>query len=596
MFKKARKETMTKDNLTGDAPTTVKYPKPKILIIDVEPRCAEVLKHAGYNVSIGSFGIPYKVKKSNRLHYVSQTSMNLPNIEEQEIIILNMLPPNSLDSPPDENPGEGIKVSWQTCTEGLIDPRPLNSLTIQDIFDKIYKHGGIFIVFTAPIIKTTYSYGNIEMLEIGREEDVEIVNWNFLSVLTAFQVNNNIGHEIKFLKDKNDIATLLLYGQEGAHYDCTLDPNIYIRERWIPLAENKYGEDVAGILIGEENSEGCIFFLPSMPNAYKYIVQLLEDYCSIINAQFFPDLQGNRWVHFPEYEIPRVLELEKEIENVKAESEQKVNCLQAKIEKIQEEKADWYTLLRGTGDELVQAVITSLKSLGFQQVVDVDAKTHEQDDKTELREDIQIHDKSPVLIVDVKGVQGHPDDDESRQSEKHAIMRIREWDRSDVQPLTIVNHQRHIPPHDRDQGAFRIEIIENAKQTGLGLMTTWDLFRLLRNTEMLSWPLKMVQPVFYRIGRIEPIPEHYEIVGQIVKVWKHAFGIIPNSAISVGNRLAVEVGDTFIELNIETMQVENESVEKASAGSSCGIAFNNESKVLKEGARVFLIFNDPTQL
>ena len=57
----------------------------------------------------------------------------------------------------------------------------------------------------------------------------------------------------------------------------------------------------------------------------------------------------------------------------------------------------------------------------------------------------------------------------------------------DVKPLTIVNHQRNLPPHDRNPNPYREEIIGNAKQTRLGLMTTWDIFRLLRNKERLGW-------------------------------------------------------------------------------------------------------------
>jgi hypothetical protein len=239
----------------------------------------------------------------------------------------------------------------------------------------------------------------------------------------------------------------------------------------------------------------------------------------------------------------------------------------------------------------VQAVIKSLKRLGFEKVVDVDAEAERQGDPGERREDIQVHDRSPVLVIDVKGVQGRPDDDESMQAHKHALMRMREWARTDVQALTIINHQRHLPPRERDQKAYRDQIIENAKQLHCGLMTAWDLFRLLRNAEKLDWPPEVVLPVFYRVGRIEPIPEHYQEIGRIIKVWKNAFGIRPVMAISVGTRLAVELGDAFLEFNVESLQISNKPVETCPPGSDCGVQLCNCSEKVREGARVYLVAN-----
>lgn len=592
MFKCWRKSTQTiSETITPTETSSMpKYHKPKILLIDVDNCCAEVLRDAGYNVVVGTFGTPYSVKRSNELHYVSLSSLHLPNYEEQEIVIANILEPEPASSPPTDTPGEGVAVFWQAGTTGLIDPRPLAMSIVREDFDKILKHDGIFIVFATYRKEITYYYGTYPLGY--RNDQKKCSNWDFLTELMGINVEYHNGCEITFEPKLRKLTPIFSRAQEGAEYYCTLSPGYRQRDYWIPLAKNKYGEDVAGILFSKDR-KGCIIILPQMPAAHQFIVQLLEDWCSQWNPALFPCLESNRWVHWPEYEIPRVVELQKEIEKVRAEAEEKVKKLQAEIEILQKENADWYTLLQGTGDELVQAVIRSLKRLGFQKIVDVDSEAEREGKKSERREDIQIHDRSPVLIIDVKGVQGHPDDDESRQAEKHAYMRMKEWNRTDVQPLTIINHQRHLPPHDRDKKAYRDKIIEYAKQTGLGLMTTWDLFRLLQNAERLDWPPEVVQPVFYRVGRIEPIPEHYKEIGRIVKMWKHAFGIIPTDPISIGNRLAIEIDDTFLEFNIESLQVDNKTVQTAPAGSNCGVKFHNDSKKVREGAKVFLV-NDVT--
>jgi len=306
------------------------------------------------------------------------------------------------------------------------------------------------------------------------------------------------------------------------------------------------------------------------------------------NPTLFPFHEAQRWIHRPEYEVPKIHELEESIDKVQAETDHRIEQIRAEIEQVRTANQDWYTLLNGTGGELVAAVIRSLRRLGFEKVKDVDAEAREQGKGQDLREDIQIHDKTPVLIVDVKGVQGHPEDAEATQSEKHALIRSREF-QGNVQPLTIINHQRNIPPHDRDRMAYRQDIIDNAVQTGLGLMTTWDLFRLLRNKEKLGWTAKDVIPIFYRTGRIEPVPEHYHLIGTVEHVWKEAFGVIPAAKVSVGSKLAVETGDLFEEVVVGSLQIDRQQADAADVGSNCGVAYPGAAEIFRERMRVFLV-------
>jgi hypothetical protein len=306
------------------------------------------------------------------------------------------------------------------------------------------------------------------------------------------------------------------------------------------------------------------------------------------NPTLFPFHEAQRWIHRPEYEVPKIHELEESIDKVQAETDHRIEQIRAEIEQVRTANQDWYTLLNGTGDELVAAVIRSLRRLGFEKVKDVDAEAREQGKGQDLREDIQIHDKTPVLIVDVKGVQGHPEDAEATQSVKHALIRSREF-QGNVQPLTIINHQRNIPPHDRDRMAYRQDIIDNAVQTGLGLMTTWDLFRLLRNKEKLGWTAKDVIPIFYRTGRIEPVPEHYHLIGTVAHVWKEAFGFIPTAKVSVGSTLAVETGDLFEEVVVGSLRIDKQQAAFADIGSNCGVAYPGAAEIFRERMRVFVV-------
>lgn len=570
-----------------------KYPKPKILLVDMPPKCAQVLEDAGYNVSVGTFGLPYRVIASDELFYVPLDSYHLPNSFEQEIVIVNTLCPTPSDLPPEGCPGEGVDAIWQDGTAGIIDPRPVAmELWANHDFGRIKAYGGIFIVFVSAPHERTYHSGcrRSHRFGIDRKETRAYSDWGFLSDLVEFKAWAQRGQEISFALEKGStqFTRMLERAAAGTEYRCAFKPDYTIEDRWLRVACNKYGRDVGGILFPKEG-KSVVVILPQMPNAHLMMTELVEQWCASWNPALFPHIESPGWVRSPEYEIPRVVELRAEVGRVRQEAQQKVEDIQADIEQIRRENADWYTLLRGTGDELVHAVIRTLRRLGFTDVRDIDEEAKKQSDNAELREDIQIHDRSPILVVDVKGVAGAPDDDESRQAEKHAIMRMREWNRHDVQPLTIINYQRHLPPLERHPLGYRDEIVKNAEQTHLGLMSTWDLFRLLRGMERLGWPADVIKPVLYRLGRIEPIPEHYQQVGVIAELWKPAFGIVPTGPIQVDDRLAIEARDTFEEITVESLQVDDQPLQEGPAGSNVGIACDNASKRFRKGARVFVI-------
>src|SRR5690606_33742325 len=96
-------------------------------------------------------------------------------------------------------------------------------------------------------------------------------------------------------------------------------------------------------------------------------------------------------------------------------------------------------------------------------VVDVDEE-RDREGKSR-REDLQITDRSPTLIVDIKGIGGYPGDEDALQASKHASIRMKEWKRTDVNGLSIINHQRHLPPLEREnQMPFRQELLHAAEE------------------------------------------------------------------------------------------------------------------------------------
>lgn len=563
---------------------TCKYPKPKILLVDMPEACAVALEDAGFNIHKGTFGRPYKVKRCDSLACASIGDEDLPNIDEQEILIANALFDEPFDTTNSYEPGEGVSALWQSCKYGVIDPRPIAMEGAQRALSRMLEGGGLAIVFAGSRYQHRYWKGaDLDRLPSSRGDAFDLSNWSFLSELNAIRSLSVSGNEIEFTR--NGLAQVLARASTNAEYLCTLSPGPRQEKRWLSLAKNKYGECVAAAITTSGDALQLIV-LPRMPHFHEIIVEVIRDWCPRWRPKLFPHLVGTQWLYHERYDLPLVTNMRMEIERVQSEAAERVALLERQIEEARQANPDWYTLLTGTGDELVDAVIRTLGLLGFQNVADVDA---EADAKGEQRrEDIQIRDTVPVLIVDVKGVNGKCEDAEATQSEKHALMRAKEF-AGNVKPLTIMNPERNLPPHERDPSPFRLEIVENAKQTALGLMTTWDLFRLLRNKEANGWSNEVIQPVFYRTGRIEPIPEHYTEVGSIVGLWKEALGIVPSVRIEKGCRMAIEAGDLFQEVDAGSLMVDGKEVAAADIGSNCGIACKDASKRFRKGMRVFLV-------
>jgi hypothetical protein len=263
---------------------------------------------------------------------------------------------------------------------------------------------------------------------------------------------------------------------EGASFLCTLRPQEQIKQRWCPIAHNKYGEAVAGFITPSEmGKSGWVFIFPQIQNKGRFLKALLNDVLPAAIPSLFPHAKGQQWIHRPEYELPSVLEKGAQVANLQQRAQSEIRALEEAIQGDREAGRYMYDLVRETGAPLVKAVQQALAVLGFSSVVDVDDEMRKAGKAGSLREDLRIHDESPTLVVDIKGVGGHPSDPEALQANKNALIYVQEQGRADVRGLTIINHQRHLPPLDRDNAVpFRKEILDNATQTNLGLLTGWD--------------------------------------------------------------------------------------------------------------------------
>ena len=97
-----------------------------------------------------------------------------------------------------------------------------------------------------------------------------------------------------------------------------------------------------------------------------------------------------------------------------------------------------------------------------------------------------------------------------------------------------------------------------------------------------------MKPLFYRTGRILPIPCHYEYIGLVKQVWKKAFSVqIESGTLKVGDRISIEFPVDFYEQPVASLQLNDVTVQAAAAGQEFGILRHEASLDMREGFPVY---------
>jgi hypothetical protein len=570
----------------AESPVPPKYPRPKILLLDTPAPVLPTLRDAGFNAVNGTMGMPYAVKKGGGFQQLCG-KFSAPNYTEQEVVVVDLAYDQVAEGPSSgpERPASEVDL-WGKCDKGVLDPRVRSAVNLSGSFDRVLNGGGVFVVFANRKlgIETVTAREN-RFQELCDSEAFPYDAWDLLTELRQIEVKSDHGREIRPAPEKSPLGSLLNRHLDGAHFTCTLKQSLPIGPPWQPLALNKYGDAVALARFGPGN--GWVILLPQLADKARFLLELLTTVLPEIAPHLFSAIEQGRWTTRPEYEVPKILDLKAQQVAIKERAKLEVGELEKAIQAERQAQQWMHDLLTGTDDCLVDGVKLALRCLGFAQIVDVDEQRD--GEGKSRREDLQIDDARPTLIVDIKGIGGCPGDDDALQADKHATIRMREWNRIDIVGLSIINHQRHLPPLDRENAMpFRKELLDAAEEYKLGLMTSWDLYRLIRNSKKHGWRPDDVKPVFYKKGRIDPVPEHYQLLGKVAKVWTGKFGIVMEAGtLSIGETISVEFPIEFEEVKVESIMVDKVPVESCKAGDQVGLLWPTDKPKLREGLRVF---------
>jgi len=585
---KKKKENPKKDG--------IKYNKPKILLIDLPSELTNKLKSAGFNVYAGTFGSPYKVKIRDDCQPVIH-NFNLPNFSEQEIIIIDLTAPPILNFPEGKKlTPEGEEDWWAKCSLGFIDPRPYIMSKVKKSFDRILNSGGVFVIFAQPRL-----YQNIYLAEKDFDQSLKLKkfidedNWSFLSILSNHvEIKEDDGTEIFLQEQRLKKFHFIKETLKDAQFTATIKFGYHSND-FKTILKNKYGDSIGGIFFKEE-SKGRIVILPQITKKSEVVVSLINEFLPTLSPHLFPDFKMFKWVENNEYELDTILNYKTENMKVNQRAKEELEEIGKKILKEREKLGFLHGIITKSGDELVVSVKKCLEFIGFKKVINVDEKIDSQEGSTSKQEDLQILDKSPILLLEIKGLSGRPRESDTMQVYKYISRRMKELGRTDVRGISIINHQRNIPPLERDnRNVFTKQQIEDANSNDITLLTTWDLFLLTRGMIKWKWNPKVLQDLLYRKGIFSKIPTNYKPVGKVVKYWKKLNVIevkIDDNKIQKGQLVGYVTAKGYFEEYAISLQVENKNVIDAIPGQIVGIKTEYSNDIIVKDTLVCIVMNE----
>ncbi len=572
-----------------------RYPKPKILLVDLPDEATAKLTAAGFNVQAGTFGRPYRVPaQDGYLPVIAQA--HLPNYTEQEVVIIDLTSPEPTDGPEGTRAvAEGEQDWYAKTSRGLIDPRPRVMAMVSDDWNRILASGGAFVVFAQPRLWQELVYAAARYGMFDRAREIHYDNWSFLPILSRenFKVESDHGTESQVRESVDFLEKFFLSHQSGLEFEAVLTPMFNMTQEGfyfehIPLMANKFGETIGGIVLAKKPRKGRILILPQFKEKVRAVQELITTILPELSRHLFPYFEGDRWVHSKEYEHPSVLEKKEVQQRVREEADAKIAALDKEIEAETDRLGFLHGILTKTGEDLVDDLREVLRLIGFKKV-----EKPEEEAGVNKQEDLQIHDRSPCLLLEVKGLAGQPTEGDTHQGTKYVMRRMKQWQRTDVSGVFVVNHQRNLPALDREhEKAFTQQQLDDAAENGMGLTTTWDLFRLARGMMRWSWPASTVQGVLYGKGRLPSVPSHYAPAGAVA----HFYSDISVLSIDVDGP-GLRVGDTvgflfpagFYEEQITSLQVNNQNVAEARPGQRAGYKTTLKRKEVPVGTPIYVV-------
>lgn len=541
------------------------YDSPKILFIDVDNAITEKFISEGYNVEKGTFGKKYKAQSNDFCGF----NGSLPYLAEQEIVVINMDKNNEYaDRNPyrDKECVESDRVEYYVPKgQNYFDPCNLYAYAHKNEFNKILENGGVLIIFTTKPISESYYYATIKK-GITYSEDRQILsNYDWLPIYNRACTCVK-GKEIYIDEKHSEVGSLILKGFEG---EITYDNIFHLSEydNAIPLYRNKSNEVISFIYMQKENDKnGLIILLPQFSNLYIPINNIFKEILPSINPHLFPYHVKNNWIAEDQYSFPKVIELTMKKNEIIKQYESDIMAIE---EQINHYKANYLFMTnmlisQGYDEFLVENIKKVLEYIGYTSVINVDEII-----QGKRQEDLRILDGNLFTIIEIKGHNGNPTEDDCQALLKYINRNMKKENRTDIHGVLIVNHQRILPPLQRNSPAFTMEQIDDAERDGYTLVSTWELFQSVRLIQEELITFEDINFELHKPGLFKALPKTWINIGKIEKLFKDktiACIFLNVDKIELGNTIIIQDGVNYFKQVIKEMMVNEVSVSTAVKG------------------------------
>ena len=485
-----------------------KMESPKILLFDCNSDVKDALNENHYNYESASFGEQVKVVHNKPQNSYVNLSVDFPdNMHEFDIFIVDMKG-HSIDLETTET----IPTTKNSHVFELEYPKNafFAAAVSARFIAKKMPLTGIYIIFASEEVKAKYGCYKITAQGLSHTDDSDDhCNHDFIRELSPqylwYQVKS--GYKIK-VSDSLFAETLGKH-KKGFRYNLTFShPNngvVSDDNGFFPLLYNGDDEIVGFIWLHQNKT---MLVLPQIEDKANLILNLLSTIADFLPEKF-PYLTQFNWISDRSYQLPNELELRKQIEQENIRHDEIINSIESKILDNRTKYSFLHDLLMETSDTLVNAVIKYFEWLEYDKVVDIDKSTGE------LKEDINVFESNKLLIIEVKGISGTSSDSDCSQIGKHRRRKERENRELEVYALYIVNHQRYLPPHTRENPPFTQDQIDYALNDERGLTTTFQLYKWYYLCEAGIITKDEIKQQLLCHGNIGLLPQTYRLLGKV---------------------------------------------------------------------------------
>lgn len=573
--KRMAKETTEKKTSQSKILNVEVNERPRICCIDIDDKVINQLTSSGFNIFSGNLGSKIKVPNTSRHDsYQLLLDFNFPaNIHEYDIFIIDLDNGKTIDYKKEDHTitnhtGKFAFSFLSTYPETIFDPRPIISEILKSKINQIGKRPHIIITFTTG--SYIIEYEPVKITE-GYASKQGIEKYNIYSYADNLPLNEpKYGKEMTVCDMRIDLKNLLELNLKKTTYNQTFyHPTVRDNEKIIPdpnyqpLIKNS-NEDIVSIVEFKGNS--FMFYFPQIESKGDFINTFLTNIAPDILPELFPFSTTFDWKKNEEYWLPNHQKILNEKKSLEKDFEEKIKLKNNEVDQNLKHYSFLHEIITETGDNLVDALIKYLKWLGFKIVIKVDEEVVS---TNVLEEDIQVELENGLLIIECKGINGTSTDSDCSQISKIKHRRCKERNRFDVFALYIVNHQRYLPPLNRQNPPFSNNQIQDAVNDERGLLTTWQLFNLYSEIENGILSKESARNILLGFGFIEFRPKNLILIDEPTEIFKNGEVCIINITgieLKISEEILVEKNGKFHKANIVGIQLNDQPVQTAKTG------------------------------